>query len=160
MTQKSDLLHYFQLIHQEICKVVEELPEDAVHWRPNDEFNTIAVLLQHLMGAEKYWIWEAIGGGAIERDRAGEFVDRPETTKESILQAYRAVRETSLQILSDMEDADLEKDCIIVNPDNAKRLLLEGNQSKRWAIIRHIQHQALHLGHIHMIRRLYRQQSV
>ena len=72
MSFYDDLLNRFSELHTDIGKAVDGLPFEAFDWVPGPEMNTIAVLVVHLTGAERYWIGVALNEPP-ERDREAEF---------------------------------------------------------------------------------------
>ena len=42
-------------------KQVGAVEDDLFHWAPGPAFNSVAILLRHLAGSERYWIGEAVG---------------------------------------------------------------------------------------------------
>jgi len=74
----SELDNYLQRIEDlrgQVRGLIEDLPADALNWRPlPDEqeshvVNSLAVLAAHVAGAEHFWIAEVIGGRPATRDR-------------------------------------------------------------------------------------------
>ncbi len=56
-----------------LLKAVEGADDRLLHWTPGPDFNSIAILLRHLAGSERWWIGEAIGGVPSHRVRDKEF---------------------------------------------------------------------------------------
>ena len=74
-----------------LLKDVAGADESRFHWTPGAEFNSVAILLRHLAGSERYWIGEAIGGIPSHRARDKEFVhDQPR--REDVLRAVDEAR--------------------------------------------------------------------
>src|SRR5512138_422622 len=59
--------------HNSILATIEGLPQAALDWKPSPEMNSIAVLIYHLTGAERYWISDVAGQTPTGRDREAEF---------------------------------------------------------------------------------------
>ena len=64
-----------------VRKILNELTNDACNWNPQVDRNSIAVLVEHLTGAEAYWIQEVIMGQKINRVRDQEFEYRYRSKK-------------------------------------------------------------------------------
>lgn len=55
---------------------LEEMSEQDIWWRPNEQSNSVGNLVLHLCGNMKQWILNSMGGGRFERDRDAEFGER------------------------------------------------------------------------------------
>src|SRR5215469_4260542 len=61
-----------------LLKAVSGADDAALYWTPGPEFNSVAILLRHLAGSERWWIGEQIGGVPAHRNRGAEFLhDNP-----------------------------------------------------------------------------------
>ncbi len=52
----KDYLERLETLHSEIETAILGLTPDALDWIPGKEMNSIAILVVHLTGAERYWI--------------------------------------------------------------------------------------------------------
>ncbi|RMF87674.1 MAG: DUF1572 domain-containing protein [Nitrospinota bacterium] len=52
---------------------IEGLNDAQINWAPKQGYNSIGVIIKHMLGAEKFWIGEKIGGTPVHRDRDDEF---------------------------------------------------------------------------------------
>ena len=59
-----------ETIHRNIEKAIDGLPAEALDWVPGPDMNSIAVLLAHTVGAERYWIGDLAGDDPSGRVRA------------------------------------------------------------------------------------------
>jgi uncharacterized damage-inducible protein DinB len=57
-----------------IC--LEALSDEQLWWRPNEHANSVANLVVHLAGSNRYYFDHVIGGREHSRDRAAEFAIR------------------------------------------------------------------------------------
>ena len=57
-------LNNLQELHDEIRKIIRELPLEALDWNFGPETNSITVLVVHLTGAERYWIGDVVAGAS------------------------------------------------------------------------------------------------
>jgi uncharacterized damage-inducible protein DinB len=55
---------------------LEQLNDEQIWWRPNEQSNSIGNLILHLCGNARQWIVCGIGGAADARDRTAEFAQR------------------------------------------------------------------------------------
>ncbi|MBI5216952.1 MAG: DUF1572 family protein [Ignavibacteriae bacterium] len=89
-----------------IQKCLEELSEEDVWWRPNEESNSIGNLLLHLCGNVRQWIIHGIGGAEDKRVRDVEFSERGPLPKSTLL---TKMQETLLETDKVLERFDVAK---------------------------------------------------
>lgn len=63
LTETQNYLERLDDLRGQILKLIEELPAEALNWRPTDQIedhasNSLAVLTAHVAGAEHSWITE------------------------------------------------------------------------------------------------------
>lgn len=135
-----------QDLHGEIESSIQGLPKNALDWLPGEGMNSIAVLVVHLIGAERYWIGDVAGADPSGRDRDAEF-----RTKGLDSQALRTrLDETTgyvRSVLSKLSPEDLERSCVV--PSSGKKV------AGAWALNHALVHTAIHLGHIQLTRQLW-----
>jgi uncharacterized damage-inducible protein DinB len=149
----SDELRHYRVFlddqHQQIEQLIADLPPEALDWRPMDgegeATNSLAVLVTHALGAERYWVAEVFGGQSLSRDRDAEF-----RVSDLDLAALRADLART---------GDLVRDVLTTAP--AERLdqtvtLPNRTVTRRWAVLHALEHIALHLGHMQLTRQLWR----
>ena len=68
---------------------LEALSDEQLWWRPNDQSNSVANLVIHLAGSNRYYFDHVIGGQPDQRHRDAEFAARGGHTRAS-LQAFWA----------------------------------------------------------------------
>ncbi|MGG2063953.1 DUF1572 family protein [Bacillus sp. S14(2024)] len=73
----STILSQFTHIKERAEQAIEQLTELELHWRPNEESNSIAIIMKHLSGnMHSRWLHFLTTDGEKEyRDRDDEFVD-------------------------------------------------------------------------------------
>lgn len=59
-----------------IKAVLEQLTDEQIWWRPNEDSNSIGNLILHLCGNARQWILAGVGGATDVRRRAAEFARR------------------------------------------------------------------------------------
>jgi len=123
---------------------VEQLPEEALWWRPNDVSNSIGNLILHLCGNLRQWIVSSIGGVEFKRDREAEFAARgPVPRAELIGNLKRVVSEVD-GVLEGLESRRLLERVKIQKYD----------VSKLQAVYHVVEHFGYHLGQILYIYKL------
>ena len=136
-------------LYREAEAAIEGLPVEALDWSPGPEMNSIAVLLVHLAGSVRYWVGDVAGGEPSGRDREAEFQVRslgPEVLKKRLDESLQASRDV-VQRLS-------LRDLAVVHPSS-----VDGDEfTSAWALLHALEHAAIHLGHIQLMRQLWDQQ--
>lgn len=150
MSTSSEVESYiekFRELRAELLKQLESLPAEALNWKPAaPDTNSVYVIATHLLGSEKFWIHQIIGGIDIQRQRDAEFVARGDDA--SVLRAeLDAIATRSESILRNLSNAELDA-LRSTNPHY-------GNRSTRWCILHTHEHYARHLGHIELTRQLW-----
>ena len=69
----ENYLDLLQDCHNGILQALEGLPQSALDWVPGQDMNSIAVLLAHITGSERYWI----GDIAAQESSNLEYVNKP-----------------------------------------------------------------------------------
>lgn len=59
-----------------ILKCMDQLDDEKIWWRPNDESNSIGNLVLHLCGNVRQWIYSGLGKNEDVRNRKMEFDER------------------------------------------------------------------------------------
>jgi len=135
-------------LHGDVGKAVADLPPEALDWSPREGVNSIAVLIAHIAGSERYWIGEQAGGLAVQRDRDSEF--RTQSNDAASL----------LALLQDSESLAEETLASMTPGQLAEKRGALGNgyeYSAAWALWHALEHAALHVGHIQIMRDWHRE---
>lgn len=134
-----------------LLAAVRDVDDELFQWSPGPGFNSIAILLRHLAGSERWWIGEVIGGVPAHRVRDAEFVhDVP--VREDVLRAVDAARTLTRRVLAGVGAADLAAPV----PGGARRLSSAGQPDKYWALLHYLEHLGYHRGQILLLRDLGR----
>jgi uncharacterized damage-inducible protein DinB len=144
----ADLSNRLEAMHKVIETSIAGLPDDALDWVPGRDMNSMAVLLAHTLGAERYWIGDVAGGEPSGRVREAEFETTGISTAEFIRRS-RDVLAHSQSVLGRMSAEDLGE---------LRVALSSGKQvTSAWAILHALEHTALHAGHLEITRQLWEQ---
>lgn len=142
-------LHRLDELHASMKQVIAVLPPTALDWSPAPEVNSVAVLVAHVCGSERFWIGEKVGGLPAARNRSAEF----------------AVRSVSGAALIDMldETLTLAQDVLdklslgdLANPAGVSSLGFAYDVA--WALQHALEHVALHAGHLELTRQWWESQ--
>ena len=77
-----------RILPSQIRACVEELSEDQLWWRPNEQTNSVGNLVLHLSGSMRHYLSRGVGGIEYQRDRPSEFADRGSMSKEQLLATF------------------------------------------------------------------------
>jgi uncharacterized damage-inducible protein DinB len=146
----SDYLDNLKEIHNEIRAAILGLPQEALDWVPGVEMNSIAVLVVHLLGAERYWIGDVIASEPSGRDREAEFEVRGKTENELLLKLGE-VEKYIEKALEEMSIGELEEKRL--SPRNGREVTVG------WALLHALKHTTLHAGHIQITRQAWGQRQ-
>jgi uncharacterized damage-inducible protein DinB len=146
----EEYLVVLEKCHGNILGAVEGLSGPALDWQPGTEMNSIAVLIYHLSGAERFWIGDVVDQTPSGRDREAEF----------------KVQNIGLEVLQRRLDESLDYVRSVVGklslanlPET--RLTPDGRTfSVAWVLLHIMEHSSLHLGHIEMTRQMWQAAQV
>jgi uncharacterized damage-inducible protein DinB len=141
----GDCLDNFQELHADIINALDDLPLEALDWSPKEGMNSITVLIVHLTGSQRFLFGEVIGGRDIQRDRDAEF--RAKGLEPA--QLTQRLNDNLAYIADELENltlADLER----------KRMFRTREVTVGWTIGHALKHTAEHLGHIQVMRDMWR----
>jgi uncharacterized damage-inducible protein DinB len=86
-----------------IERCLEQLSDEAVWWRANEESNSIGNLLLHLAGNVRQWIVCGIGGQVDERVRQQEFDERRQLSRAELLAKIKDTLAEVDRVLADFD---------------------------------------------------------
>lgn len=129
----------FQSIKKLADSAMEQLNIDELTYTPNEESNSISVLVRHMSGNLKSRFSDFLtsDGEKPDRNRDGEFVGSYES-KHQLIEAWNSGWEVLFNSLSGLKEEDLNKTVLIRNEPHS---VME-------AIQRQIVHQSSHSGQI------------
>ncbi len=147
----ASLIERLETMHEAIETAITDLPDEALDWSPGPDMNTLAVLLAHTLGAERFWIGDVAGDEPSGRVREAEFrtagVGESEFTQHS-----KNVLAHSRSIIERLAIADLGE---------IRSASAFGRQvTIAYALLHALEHTALHTGHIQVTRQLWDQRQV
>jgi uncharacterized damage-inducible protein DinB len=143
-----DYMDRLEELHREIAASIQGLSLAALDWVPGRKMNSMAVLVIHLIGAERYWIGDVAGGNRSGRVRSEEFRVRGLSDQKLIEQLEQA-EAYSRGILERFAIEDLASSRI--SPRDEETFTVG------WALLHALEHTAIHLGHIQIARQLWEQ---
>jgi len=97
------------IMPSQIRKCVDELSDEQLWWRPNDESNSVGNLILHVSGSTRHYLSRAFGGFSYKRDRPSEFAERGPIPRAQLIATFdEAIREAAVTLDSFQTDRFLE----------------------------------------------------
>jgi len=120
-------------------KTIKQLSEDDIHWRLNDDSNSIAIIVKHLSGnmISRWSDFLHSDGEKPYRNREQEFSDDL-SSKNEMMEVWEKGWNTLFDTLESLKEVDLLKDVYI---RGEKHLVID-------AIERQVAHYSYHIGQI------------
>ncbi|MBI4768957.1 MAG: DUF664 domain-containing protein [Chloroflexi bacterium] len=156
----SHYLQFFEDLHRQMGELIAGLPAEALNWRPvtggdGHASNSLAALVTHVAGSERYWIGEVVGGRPSGRDREAEFLA---SAGEALLlqarleEATALAREALAGLAPDSSNRGLA-------PERLEEIAhVRGRDiTLRWALMHMLEHAGVHLGHMQLTVQLWQQ---
>src|SRR5215210_7010448 len=85
----------------QIRECVEQLSEEQLWWRPNEQSNSVGNLVLHVSGSMRHYLSRGIGGIDYTRDRPAEFNERRPLPKQDVLSIFdETIRQAALVLES------------------------------------------------------------
>ena len=148
---EHDYLERMGWLHAEIERQIRDLPQGALDWSPGSDIPSMCVLVTHLTGAERYWIGDVVAGESSDRDRDAEF--RAEGCDQNeLITKMKVSREYAGEVIRKINYGDLSNQRI--SPRNGNEITVG------YALNYTLEHTAIHLGHIQIIRQMWDQRNI
>lgn len=145
-----DYLDRLQALHADMHHALDGLSQAALDWSPGPDMNSLAVLAVHSAGAERYWIGDVAGRDPSERDRAAEFHTRG-LDAAALTARLDATFAHSRTVLEGLTSSELEA----LRPSSR-----DGRGvTVAWALAHALEHTAVHVGHMQIVRQLWDQRQ-
>ncbi|MGH9347701.1 MAG: DinB family protein [Vicinamibacterales bacterium] len=117
---------------------LEAMSDGELWWRPNEQSNSVANLVIHLAGSNRFYMEHVLGGRADDRDRAAEFAARGGRTKAELRRHWADSVASTERALDGFDPSRLM--------ETTERT---GNTTTFAQILLHVSHHnAVHLGQI------------
>jgi hypothetical protein len=139
----------------DIFDQLDGIPEDDLNtWLPRDgmrDVNTFYALATHTVGAGEFWIVDAAGGRAGDRDRLAEF--RANGTLDDLRSRFDLWLAAADAVFSTIDNETLGS--VYFRPANPEKGMGEARRTRAECIAHALEHTAVHLGHLQLQRQLY-----
>ena len=94
-----------RIIPTQIKSCVEELNEEQLWWRPNEQANSVGNLVLHLSGSMRHYLSRGVGGLEYNRDRPAEFAERGPLPKAQLLAIFDETVDQAAEVLGSFDTA-------------------------------------------------------
>ncbi|HYL98745.1 MAG TPA: DinB family protein [Blastocatellia bacterium] len=91
----------------QIRKCVEELTDDQLWVRGNDESNSVGNLILHMSGSMRHYLCRSIGGFEYTRDRPAEFAERGPVPRDQLMSTFNKTIEQAEKTLESFDPGRL-----------------------------------------------------
>ena len=92
-----------KILPAQIRSCVEELSEEQLWWRPNEQANSVGNLVLHVSGSMRHYLSNRVGGIQYDRDRPAEFAERGPLPKQQLLETFDETIEQAAAILGSFD---------------------------------------------------------
>jgi len=123
---------------------LSRLTDEDVWWRANEASNSVGNLILHLSGNVQQWVIGGVGNAPYTRDRQHEFGERGAIPRDELLARLKTTLARADQVLGDVDPARLLEQREI---QGCEVTVME-------AVLRIVQHFALHTGQIILLTKL------
>lgn len=147
----EDYVDQFNWMHADIENQITGLPPEALDWIPGEDIPSICVLVMHVVGAERYWIGDVVLNDSSNRDREAEFLSK-NCRIDDLITGMEQNRRYISNSLKDINYEEFSSERI--SPRDGKKITVG------WALNHAVEHTAIHLGHIQIIRQLWEQRNI
>jgi uncharacterized damage-inducible protein DinB len=95
-----------RVLPSQIRSCLDQLNDEQIWWRPNDQTNSVGNLTLHICGAVMHFLCRGVGGHDYQRDRPAEFATRS-VTKAELLSTLDELAEKTEQTFDSLEPSRL-----------------------------------------------------
>ena len=89
-----------RILPAQIRSCVEQLTDEQLWWRPNEQTNSVGNLVLHVSGSMGHYLCRGVGGIDYTRDRPAEFAERGPIPRQQLLAMFDETISQAEQILS------------------------------------------------------------
>ena len=98
-----------RVLPTQIKSCVEELDEEQLWWRPNEQSNSVGNLVLHVYGAVLHFLCRGVGKLEYERDRSAEFAASGSISKRELLAMLDEMIDKATQTFNALEPSSLDE---------------------------------------------------
>lgn len=94
-----------RILPSQIRSCVEELTDEQLWWRPNEQTNSVGNLVLHVSGSMRHYLSRGVGGFEYQRDRPAEFAERGPVPRAQLLATFDETIRQAAGILNSFDTA-------------------------------------------------------
>ncbi len=98
-----------KVLPAQIRTCIDQLSEEQLWWRPNEQSNSVGNLVLHVCGAVLHFLCRGVGKHEYERDRAAEFAESSAVTKTQLLVVFDQMVNKAEQTFDNLEASRLSE---------------------------------------------------
>jgi uncharacterized damage-inducible protein DinB len=133
-----------------IERCLEQLNDEQIWWRANEQSNSIGNLLLHLCGNARQWIVCGVGSEPDMRTRDAEFASRDPLKRAELLALLRSTLDDVETVLRDLDPATL-----------LEKRTIQGSEVDILEAVFHVtEHFSMHTGQIIMLTKMMTQKDL
>src|SRR5262245_36748477 len=92
-----------QFLPSQIRQAIDQLTDEQLWWRPNEESNSVGNLVLHVSGSIRNYLCRSVGGFDYTRDRAAEFAERGPIPRGELLAVFEQMVQQATTTLEAFE---------------------------------------------------------
>ena len=142
---------YIQRVVEGTVAALSELSDEQINWSSGAvHANSMYAVATHLVAMGEFWVLGLVGGGSVIRDREAEFRAAGAGT-DLIVRLQDWCRACGV-LLQSLESSALAEDALVPAEYFEAGGFAAGRFSKRECLMHVLEHSAMHLGHLQMMR--------
>lgn len=132
-------------LHMDIMTLLETVGSDGMNWTPEiNDINSMYAIANHTILSQYWWIQENLNQEKIERNRPAEFNALAEDLK-SLRILFKEIESLTQKGLEKLQQQETQ----------ALRQVKERQVTIEWIVLHVIEHTALHLGQMQIMKQLW-----
>jgi hypothetical protein len=145
----EDYFERLQTLHKDFIATFEDLPAEALDWKPAADMNSFGVLVAHTMGASRFWVGDAGLNDPSNRNRPAEF----QTSGLSADELKRRITALESYVRAGLEPLTLANLADMHTIRHPQGHMIDLTTAR--ALLQALDHTGLHLGHAQITRQLW-----
>ena len=94
-----------RILPTQIRSCIEQLTDEQLWWRPNEQANSVGNLVLHVSGSMRHYLCRGVGGIDYTRDRPAEFAERGPIPRQQLLATFDETISQAEQILNRFDNS-------------------------------------------------------
>src|SRR5262249_28873383 len=96
-----------EYIPRQVRECLDQLTDDQLCWRPNEQANSVGNLILHASGSTRHFLSRYLGGVDYQRNRRAEFTERGPLPRGELLAIFEGTIAEAVEILANFDTARL-----------------------------------------------------